>query len=219
MWPLYVGLYPGKSTASGYTKSSSSTPTSLGMSTSTGPGRPVVAMWNAARMTVGQLTGAAHEEVVLRYGQRDARDVRLLERVPADERPGHVARDGYQGNRVHKRRGQAGHQIGGAGARRGQADARAAGGARIAVGHVGRALLVPAQHRVQTRIVQRIVQVEHRPAGVPEDVLHAFGLQALDERLRTQHAARFPPLLSMPGLLRPSLLRVSFGRRGSQLYR
>ena len=46
-----VGLYPGSATVSGYSKSASSVKTSFGMSTSTGPGRPVLAMWKASLIT------------------------------------------------------------------------------------------------------------------------------------------------------------------------
>ena len=48
-----VGLYPGRSTPSGQYQSIVAWSTSLGTSTRTGPGRPVVAMWNASRMIRG----------------------------------------------------------------------------------------------------------------------------------------------------------------------
>ena len=47
------GLYPFSSTFLGQTNSAFCWKTSRGMSTSTGPGRPVDAMWNASRMTLG----------------------------------------------------------------------------------------------------------------------------------------------------------------------
>ena len=48
--PFVVGLYPGRSTLSGQFQVISWSRTSFGMSTSTGPGRPVLAMWNASRI-------------------------------------------------------------------------------------------------------------------------------------------------------------------------
>ena len=56
-WPLVVGLYPGRSTLSGQYQSMVACRTSLGTSTRTGPGRPVVAMWNASRMMRGRSSG------------------------------------------------------------------------------------------------------------------------------------------------------------------
>jgi hypothetical protein len=47
--PFVVGLYPGRSISSGHRQVISWSNTSLGMSTRTGPGRPVDAMWNASR--------------------------------------------------------------------------------------------------------------------------------------------------------------------------
>jgi hypothetical protein len=38
---------------------------SLGMSTSTGPGRPVVAMWNASRMTEGMSSASVTSSLCL----------------------------------------------------------------------------------------------------------------------------------------------------------
>ena len=51
----------------------------------TGPGRPVEAMWNASWMTCGMLGRALHEVGVLDDRQRDAGDVGLLEGVGADQ--------------------------------------------------------------------------------------------------------------------------------------
>ncbi len=50
--PSYWGLYPGRSTVSGYENSVALIVTSLGISTSTGPGLPVRAMWNASLMVL-----------------------------------------------------------------------------------------------------------------------------------------------------------------------
>ena len=64
---------------------------------------------------------------------------------------------------------------------RAEADARAAGQPPPDVGHVGRALLVAHRHELDRRVRERFVQVERLLPGDPENVLHALGLEALDE--------------------------------------
>ena len=56
----------------------------------------------------------AHEVVVLRYGQRDACDIKLLEGVRADHLVAHVAGDCDKRDGVEVGRGDAGHEIRGA---------------------------------------------------------------------------------------------------------
>ena len=72
----------------------------------------------------------------------DTRDIDLLERILAKKRQGYVARDGDKRNAVHIRGGDSCHEIGGAGTAGREADAYFAGCSRIAVRHVGSALLV-----------------------------------------------------------------------------
>ena len=56
-WPFVVGRYPGRSAATsaslGQYQSIVELETSFGTSTRTGPGRPVVAIWNASRTIWG----------------------------------------------------------------------------------------------------------------------------------------------------------------------
>ena len=118
---------------------------SLVMSMSTGPGRPAareVERLADRRRDVGR---ARHQVVVLGDRQRDAGDVGLLERVGSDQPAADLARDADDRRRVHHRGRQAGHHVGGAGARGRDRDADLAGRARVAVGHVGRALLVAGE--------------------------------------------------------------------------
>ena len=61
------------------------------MSTWTGPGRPVRAMWNASLIDLRQVLSVADEVVLLGDRDGDARDVRFLEGVRADHGGGHVA--------------------------------------------------------------------------------------------------------------------------------
>ena len=62
------------------------------------------------------LAGVGHEPVVLRDRHRDAGDVRLLERVRADERGGDVRRHRDERHRVHVRVGDRGDEVRRAGA-------------------------------------------------------------------------------------------------------
>ena len=102
-------------------------------------------------------------------------------------RRGHVAGKGDEGHAVHVGGGDAGDEVGGAGAAGGQHYAGAPGGAGVAVRRVGGALLVRGQYRVDAVgvLVQRVVQVEHRPAGVAEQRVHPLLDQHFDKDLRT----------------------------------
>ena len=107
------------------------------------------------------------------------------------------------GRRIHHGRGDAGDHVGGArtGSRHGHAHAPA--GARVAVGHVGCALLVPHQHVMNLAVLQRVIGRKNRPARIAEHVLHAFSFQAFpkDLRSRLHHVIHF---LSIPTALIPA---------------
>ncbi len=93
------------------------------MSTWTGPGPAGAGEVERLGDDPRDVVRLAHQEVVLGHGQRDARDVDLLEGVLADERAGHVAGDGDHGDGVELRGGDARDQVGGAGAGGAEADA------------------------------------------------------------------------------------------------
>ena len=132
------GFQPGRSTCAGYSKSISASCTSRGMSTSTGPQRPVRATWNAALITCGISSHVLHEPRVLDDRDRDAGDVALLERVGADQVRAHLAGDADERRRVHPRVGDRRDEVRRARARGRDRDADAAGRARVALGHVAR---------------------------------------------------------------------------------
>ncbi len=79
----------------------------------------------------------------------DAGDVDFLEGVGADEVAAHLAGDGDHRRRIQIGVGDAGDQVGGPGAAGGDTDAGLAGCPGIAVGGVGRALLVAHQVMLQ----------------------------------------------------------------------
>ena len=97
------------------------------MSTRTGPGRPVEAMWKRGGDRAGDVLGAGDEEAVLGDRHRDAADVGLLEGVRPDRRGGDLAGDGDDRHRVHVGVGDRRDEVRGARAGRRHADADLAG--------------------------------------------------------------------------------------------
>ncbi len=107
--------------------------------------------------------------------QRDAGDVDLLESVGAEDFRRDLSGDGDDGDGVEHGSGEAGDEVGRAGAGGGHADAGATGCARVAVGHVRCALLVADEHVVDGgEFAQRVVDRKDRSAGVAEDGGGAF---------------------------------------------
>ena len=129
----------------------------------------------------GHFIGAGHQIVVLGDGQGDAGDVGFLKGVGAQQLAAHLSGDADDRNRIHHRGGDAGHHIGGAGARCSNRYAYSAGGAGVAVGHVGCALFMPHQNVVDVAVLERVVRRQNRAAGIAENRLHAFALQAFPE--------------------------------------
>ena len=122
--------------------------TSLGKSISTGPGTPVVRDVERLAHDARNVVRALDQVAVLDDRVGDARDVGLLERVLAQARRDRLAGEHDHRHRVHHRRQQTGHRYGRARTRGHEHDARLAGGARVAIGHVGGALLVAHQDQL-----------------------------------------------------------------------
>ena len=135
-----------------------------------------------------QLGRVLDQVAVLDDRQRDAGDVGLLEGVGADEVAAHLPGDGDQRRRVQVGVGDAGDQVGGAGAAGGHADADLAGGAGVAVGGVRRALLVAHEDVAQLLgVVEGVVERDGDAAGEAEDDVAALVLEGRDEGLRAFH--------------------------------
>jgi hypothetical protein len=144
------------------------------MSTTTGPGRPLRAMWKAFFSTSASWRTSFTRKLCFTIG-------RVMPTVSHSwnaSRP--MAAVGTWpvmitiGIAVHVRGGDAGHGIGDAGAGGDQGHADVAGGARIAVGGVHRGLLVAHQHVLDgVLLVERVVDVQDRAARVAPDVLDA----------------------------------------------
>ncbi len=141
-----------------------------------------------------QVVDIFHQIIVLGARPRDADGVAFLERVVADQMGRHLPGDDDQRDRVAQRIGQAGDRVGRARARRHQHAADLAGRARIAFGGVHRALLVAHQDVADAvlRLEQRVVDRQHRAAGIAEDVLHALIGERLDHHFGAGHLCHGP---------------------------
>ena len=124
------------------------------------------------------------EEVVLHAGARNAHRVDLLERIQPDGVRRHLAGEDHHRDRIHVRRGDAGHRVGEAGPGGDQAHPDLVARARIAVGGMRRPLLVAHEHVLHLVLLEElVVDVEHRPAGIAENILDPLLLQAANDDL------------------------------------
>ena len=127
-----------------------------------------------------------HQEVVLHARTGDADVIHFLESIVADHVGRHLASEHHHRNGVHVRRSNPGHGIGRARPGRDQHDTDLAGGTRIPIRHVSCALLMAHQHMLHLVLLKdRIVNMQHRPAGVTENDIDTFFLQAADKNLST----------------------------------
>ena len=140
---------------------------------------------------VGQLVHVLHQEITLGNGHGDAGDVYLLEGVLADEVFADVAGDKHNRGGVVVGGGDAGDQVGGAGAGGGEAHPHLSRGPGVAVGGMGRALLVGGEVVADFFAVavelEFVVNVQDGAAGVAEHRVHALLQQALHHDLGPSH--------------------------------
>ena len=159
-----------------------------------GPGRPVVAMWNAWRTAIGMSARFGDQIVVLGHRPGDADRVALLEGVGADGGRRHLAGDHHDRHRVHVRVAQGRDDVGRGGTRCHHRDARTACGVGIALRHVPGALLVAHEDVADRRVDDRVVHRQDGPARKAEHDLDPFHLQRSYERLTSVelHVPRAP---------------------------
>ncbi len=86
-----------------------------------------------------QFGGVFENHIVLGDRAGDTGHVGFLESIIADQLGPHLSGDGDQGHRIHHGIGDAGDEVGGAGAGGGDDDTHFAGGAGIGIGHVASA--------------------------------------------------------------------------------
>ena len=127
----------------------------------------------------GQVVDVGDQEVVLGDGEGHTDDIRLLEGVVSQQGGGHLARDGDDGDGIHHGGGQAGDEVERTGARSRHAHADFARGAGVAVGHVGRALLVAGQHVADGVLGHRVVGGQNCTTWVAEEHVHSLGQKRL----------------------------------------
>ena len=120
--------------------------------------------------------GDGFDQIII-FGARpgDADGVAFLERIIADQMRRHLPGDDDERNRVAERIGQAGDGVGRTGPRGDENGTDLAGRARITLGGVHGALLVPHQDVIHLILLeQRVVDRQHRTAGIAENVFHAL---------------------------------------------
>ena len=123
---------------------------------------------------LAEIVDVLDEIVVLGTGAGNADRVGFLERIVADHVGRHLPGQADDRDAVHQRVGEAGDAVGGAGARGDQHRADLAGRARIALGRVDSALLVPHQNVAQLVLLEDgVVDGQDRAAGIAEHDLYA----------------------------------------------
>jgi hypothetical protein len=132
-----------------------------------------------------------HERVLDgRHG--DAEHVGLLEAVGPQQVRAHLAGDEHSRDRVHHRVLDRRHDVRGARAARGQADADLARRLRVTLGGVPAARLVAHQDMADAAVEQGVVGGDVRAAGKAEYDVDALRLQALHHGIDRPHS--FTPL-------------------------
>jgi hypothetical protein len=112
----------------------------------------------------------------------DAHRVGFLKGVGADQAGRHLSGDDDHRDGVEQGVGDAGDRIGGTRAGGDEHHARLAGRASITLGRVGCGLFMPNKNMADLRLLeQRIVDRQHRAAGIAEHDLDAEVGQRLDE--------------------------------------
>ncbi len=135
-----------------------------------------------------QVFDPAHEVIVLGAVAGDAGRVAFLERVRADEVGRHLTSDADEGNGIHQGVGEAGDGVGCAGPRRDEKHANLAGRARIAFGGVRRPPFLADQDVTDFVLVEkRVVDRQHRTAGIAEDELDALIFERFDHHFGPGH--------------------------------
>ena len=135
-----------------------------------------------------QVFGFLDQIIMLGRGAGDAGGIGFLEGIIADQMRRHLARQADHRDGIHQRIHQARHGIGSAGAGCHQHHANLAGGTRIAFRRMHRRLFVAHQDVANGVLLEnRVIDRQHRAAGVAENHLNAVILQRAQYDLGTRH--------------------------------
>src|SRR5439155_14470877 len=142
---------------------------------------------------VRQVLHVLNEPRMLGDRDRDAGDVALLERVRTDEERANLAGDAHERRRIHPGIGYRRDEVRRAGTRGRHRNADPAGGARVALGHVAGALLVPRENVPHGGAARhRVVERQDGAARQPEHHVDALGLERAKDRIRSVHLHAAP---------------------------
>ena len=146
-----------------------------------------------------QLFHVLDDITVLCDGHGHSRNVHLLKAVLAQHGKRHIGRNCHHGHRVHVRRSNTCHQIGGSGSAGGHTYTHPACGSCIAVRRMGGTLLMGGQDMpdLPAVLVQCIIDIQNGTAGISEHGVYSLLLQTFYYDLRTVQ-------------LHMSLLRLSY---------
>ena len=143
-----------------------------------------------------QIGRVTHHPGVLHDRQGDAEDIGFLESISANRRAGHLTGDHHHGHRVHLGGGDAGHQIGGTGARRTKTDPNLSSGTGVGIRSMGTGLLMAHQDVANPALLlsnmQRVVDRQDRAAGIAKNRVNAMAAQRIHQCFSTSN-----PLLTV----------------------
>ena len=121
---------------------------------------------------------------MLYAGTRNADGVYFLERVFTYVTGWNLAADNHQWDRVHICSCNACHRIGYPGAGSHQCHPYFVGRTRVSIGCMNRRLFVAHQYMFDLILIEQgIIDKQHRPAGIAENVFDSFFLQTSDGNL------------------------------------
>ncbi len=124
---------------------------------------------------------------MLSAGPRNTHRVHFLKSVITDERNGHLPSDHNYGHRVHIRRGNAGHRIGGTRATGDQRHTNLASDPGISICCMHCRLLMAHENMPDGILLcELVINIQHRTARITENMFHTFITQRTDHNLRTR---------------------------------
>ena len=156
---------------------------SSGRPTTTGPGRPLAAVWKARDTISGTRAGSSISVAHLVIEPKHGAVVEFLEGLALAHVARHLADEHDERRRILARDVDAGRGIGGAGPAGDEADAGPAGRLADRLRHHRRAALLPAHGDGEIAVVKRVERRKIALARHAEHVAHAVNAQLIDQNL------------------------------------